>query len=384
MQRFLFNQSSSFRHLVCKHFACNYGLNVKVMTIENWGKGELCHNTLYTSPFMDRLVMSNKVINCQYNLTLDTSKHSDIIVACKNIDVTKRKDLCITKQKIVHQDIVHSFYIGRKYKTPCGTINNAFGMPLCIQVKSDPQTTKQRKMELQHSTHLDPSKMHAYKRVFQNHLNDALNKVGLNSARRFLALDTEYLNDIYDSWTTFPEAQDHSSLFMIGICNLNKKYTNFTSERLNKNSETRLLKSFFTQLTDDFYTTGTKTILLHWSKAEITAFRKAVERNPELEPVYKSFINAVVFLDLMPIIKKTLLLKSYSLKYVGKLLLGKEYETTCQNGADVILGIIAAEKKCEAALSGKTLIDVRSVVDIMNYNQIDTELLIDIYKMFAA
>lgn len=382
MQRFLLRQSISFRHLVCQHFTQNFDLQLEM--IKNWNTisgYNFCHQHLYTSPTMDRLVVSNKVINSQYNLSLDASKYSDVIVVYKNVDISLLKT--VQKSKLPHNDIQTSFLIGRKYKTPHSTINNAFGLPVQIlhtdHMKQHAKPTKNEK-----PLQVDISKMNAYRRVFQYHYNDALNKSGCENAIIF-SLDTEYLNDVYDSWASFPEAEDHSNLFMIGVCDMNKKYTNFTCKRLNRNSENILLKSFFSSFLDGFQRTGVKSVLFHWSKAELTAFRKAVERNPDLMPLYKSFMDTVVFMDLMPIVKKTVLLESYSLKYVSKILLKKDYETLCQNGADVIIGIIGAEESIKGEKSHiETLSDDHRVVDIMKYNQMDTELLIDIYNFFMG
>lgn len=388
MQRFLLRQSTSFRHLVCEHFTHNFGLQLKM--IKNWNVisgHRFCHQTLYTSPTMDRLIVSNKVINSQYNLSLDTAKHSDVIVVYKNVDISQVKK-SVQKSKLPHNDIQTSFLIGRKYKTPECTINNAFGLPVQIVLsgydlnpfKSHPKKKTGNPQEV------DVSKMNAYKRIFQCHFKDALSKVGCkNSKNTIFSLDTEYLNDIYDSWASFPEAEDHSNLFMIGICDMNKNYTNFTCTRLNRRSEKILLHSFFSRFVDSFHHTKIKPVLLHWSKAELTAFRKAVERNPDLQPLYQAFTDAVIFLDLMPIVKKTVLLDSYSLKYVSKVLLKKDYETLCQNGADVIVGIIGAEEYCKSKNSHvKTLRNERRVVDIIKYNEMDTELLIDIYNFFMC
>lgn len=379
MQRFLLRQSISFRHLVLEHFTQNFGLEFKM--IKNWdtlSSHHFCHQTLYTSPTMDRLIVSNKVINNQYNLSLDTSKHSDVIVVYKNVDISLLKK-AVQKCKLPHNDIQTTFLIGRKYKTPDSTINNVFGLPVQVVLNGHQSRPKKKNRP---PKEVDFSKMNAYKRIFKCHMNDALNKAGCkNTTNTILSLDTEYLNDVYDSWASFPEAEDHSNLFMIGVCDMNKKYTNFTCKRLDRTSEKILLCSFFSRFVDEFKTTGIKPVFLHWSKAELTAFRKAVERNPDLISLYQSFTDAVVFLDLMPIVKKTIMLDSYSLKYVSKILLKKHYETLCQNGADVIVGIIGAEESCKGS-HVKTLSNDHRVVDIMKYNELDTELLIDIYNFF--
>ena len=376
MQKFIVKQSNTFRNLVCEHYQKVFGLKLHLQ--RNWSNfhnTQLHHDTLYASPFLDRLVVSNTVINKQYSLSLDNAKYSDLVVLYRNIQLHKNNNQ-IRKAEIFHKDIQRTFLIGRKYSADGTVINDVFGVPVEIDIVHPLVPKRKEKAD----THVfDRSKLRAYKRIFKHHFSHDLTSLR-NITQHIFSIDTEYLNDIYDSWSTFPISEDHSNLFMIGICDFNKNYSNYTVKRLNRTSEEEMLSHFFTDMINKFKQSSTKPIFLHWSKAEITAFNKAIQRNPKISQLYKSFCESVVFLDLLPIVKKTVLLDSYSLKYVGSTLLNINYDTICQTGADAVVSIIDAENDLKGTL--KELTHDSRVGDLIRYNQLDTHMLIDVLNFF--
>jgi hypothetical protein len=60
-------------------------------------------------------------------------------------------------------------------------------------------------------------------------------------------IDTEFVNDIYDDFSKFPNSYDTSMLFMIGLSYIDKNilyYKNFTTDKLLPADERILLTNF--------------------------------------------------------------------------------------------------------------------------------------------
>ena len=76
-------------------------------------------------------------------------------------------------------------------------------------------------------------------------------------------------------------------------------------------------------------------------------------------------------IDLLIVLKQTINLPSYSLKYVAKELLNLHYDTDCQNGLDAMCRIIQND-----IVTSTPNNDI--VKDIVEYNKMDTTLLYNI------
>jgi DNA polymerase elongation subunit (family B) len=79
--------------------------------------------------------------------------------------------------------------------------------------------------------------------------------------------------------------------------------------------------------------------IFHWSSADVSYFNKTLKRYPNLNTKLETNCK-YEFVDLLNIIKNTIDMESYSLKYVVKNLLNKNYDSTCQNGLDAMTSII--------------------------------------------
>ena len=201
-----------------------------------------------------------------------------------------------------------------------------------------------------------------------------------NIIKHSIFLDVEYTNDIYDDFSTFPISKDTSLLFIIGISrvvNNESRYTDFTSRRLTWQEEYRILNDFLNYIQND------KPILIfHWSHADKYIIEKSLARYPDLQEKYK--FKQIVYVDLLIILKQTISLPSYSLKYVAKELLKLHYDTDCQNGLDAMCNIIQNDIILYNKGSNKDLLSLPSSKDVVKYNKIDTTLLYDVLKYFIS
>ena len=93
----------------------------------------------------------------------------------------------------------------------------------------------------------------------------------------------------------------------------------------------------------------------------------------------------IIYVDLLIILKQTIDLPSYSLKYVAKELLNLRYDTDCQNGLDAMCSIIQNDimlTNNEMNIHNQDLLSLQSSKDIVKYNKIDTTLLYDVLIYF--
>jgi hypothetical protein len=206
-----------------------------------------------------------------------------------------------------------------------------------------------------------------------------------NLIRNGVFVDVEFTNDIYDDFKTFPISIDTSVMFMIGVSCLNKGsicYNDFTVNRLCKIDERYILTKFLDFVENKWLKTNMCVLLFHWSNADKYAIEKSLQRYPELYLRYQNMLYYIQYVDLLYVLKKTIPLHSYSLKYVSKYFLNISYESECQNGLDAMCSIIKNEISLQKCKETKTLSYFPSTADIIHYNKIDTTLLYRVLQYF--
>jgi hypothetical protein len=208
-----------------------------------------------------------------------------------------------------------------------------------------------------------------------------------------LFIDVEYVNDIYDDFQEFPISKDNSLLCMIGIshlCNNVLKYDDLTVKRLDSINEYDILHKFLNiidktknKICQDRQ--GSKILMFHWSNADKNILEKALVKYPDLWSIYKTkYKNDIVYIDLLKVVKNTINLKSYSLKYVSNILLNYTYESDCKNGLDAMCSIILNEQALNSTNKNhENLLNFENTHDVIRYNKIDTQLLYIILKYFV-
>jgi hypothetical protein len=254
------------------------------------------------------------------------------------------------KNTFKHDNKICDYVIGRKYKplSKDTFINNAFGHLVKI-TPTKSTSTKKQKLETNVKPIVNSSEI--MKTILNitksNNIEEMFNKSS--------CIDIEYITDISDSFSLFPEAENNAHIFMIGImpCT-SKNVLVLSSDEIKVSHEYNLLKSFILNCE----TNKTK-YLIHWSHADKTYLLKALNIYPDL--IQKFNLLDIEFVDLMKIVKTHSTFESYALKQIVLLILNYTYNSNCKNGYDALI---------------ESLINYDSVKsDIIKYNEQDTMLL---------
>lgn len=411
---FIKQRSVLFNKLILKYFISNYKLSVTKSLYKLNIK-----NTKLIYIKNNHVIIHNKIINRHYSTYLDESKYSVIMILYKNIkykinndknivilnnqlktniykvykNLEKNNDIkvpCLDKSSAsvevpVSNDII---VIGRKYidsKTNNKIIQNSLGLYCVLSTTIQPEKCIVEKEQI--SINKKELNRTLVRRKFLLNLKNYINgNVNLNQNTLYINdmisnsifLDTEFTNDIYDDFSTFPISKDTSFLFMIGILHKNK-YVDFTTKRLNYEEEYKILCDFLSFI-ESKALVGSQSpfIIFHWSNADKYIIEKSLSRYQELYKRYNS--QNILYVDLLTVIKQTIILPSYSLKFVAKELLNINYETDCQNGLDAMCSVIKNDIMLKN--SDKNLLSLPSMIDIINYNKMDTTLLLKILQHF--
>lgn len=392
-----------FKKLTVDYFLNKY--NLKYVRLCSKMQLYPCNFYEYKNVF----IINNHILNKQYanyNLRLDENQYSILHICYKNIKYRvldkdnlnkcvleseyKRyisKDIeFINKRYSDNNDINKNIWIiGRKYKNEktLEIENNSLFLPVFINSVS---LMKQKILKINAKTRSDDIiTSHCYRRRFLYNLKGYLGNVEYSYINQILlnsiCLDIEYANDIYDDFSKFPISCNSSCLFMIGLSDYKGVYTNFTASQLDKRNEGIVLKAYLDYMYKRILDNG-KTIIFHWSNADKSVIEKTLSRHPKLNNFYNTYItNNIVYIDLLKVVKSTVFLNSYSLKYVLEKMLNIKYNTECKNGLDAMSSIIYNNIEIKNN-KNKKLTDFQTTNDIIQYNKLDTVYLYDIIKKF--
>ena len=373
-------------------------------------------------------IIHNKIVNLQYNVKLDETKYSLMMILYKNIKYKEPNSTGdqpnstgdqpnstgdqpnSTGEAILNSDIRKNIYkifhnldqklnvsdvmiIGRKYKTNNKIISNSLGCYCTFDVLKIKEKVNISKRNKNVQTEVSLVKTNL-RRTFLLNLKAYINQHGTefntiyinNMIHNSVFLDVEYTNDIYDDFSTFPISKDNSMLFIIGLLRIVKNeccYTDFTSKRLTCQEEYRILDNFLDYISNNYKNNKFRVTVFHWSHADKYIIEKSLARYPDLQKKYDP--TQIIYVDLLIILKQTIDLPSYSLKYVAKELLNLRYDTDCQNGLDAMCSIIQNDimlTNNEMNIHNQDLLSLQSSKDIVKYNKIDTTLLYDVLIYF--
>lgn len=415
---FIYKQTKLFNNLVYSYFSKKY-------------------QPLYKSKNV--FILSNKNINSHYKTTLDEKQHTLIYVLYKNIHYKEQKNhpfykcyldsntkLKISKlfnyyNKRIHLSndilIIGKRYINRKTNEKINDstklycvlpMSNTQSNYTCnYSIKDDNMIKYDNMIKTDNMTKAD--NMTKDDSISENLRSKKRNLIIQNKRRLFLYnlknslktkslylnyiiknglyLDVEYTNDIYDDFTTFPISKDNSTLFMIGITLLKRvtllkrdklDFVHFTTDKLTPEYEYKILKEFLDFINEKYKKDKSPTIIYHWSHADKTCLEKSFKKYPDLYHIYT--IYPIQYIDLLDVVKKTIEMPSYSLKYIAKHLLHINYDTECQNGLDAMCSII--QKNNNMKINEK-LTDFDVTKDIIQYNKMDTVLLYKVIEFFS-
>ncbi len=401
LMEFIHKQSRIFNTLIYNYFVKKY-------------------NSIYKS--RNVLILPNKNINSQYNTNLDENKHSLIYVMYKNIyyketNTTNTNEFRCYLDSNTKMKILKSFnyynkkinlsndvlIIGKRYinRKTNDKINDSTKL-YCTLPMSNPSVWQGTLPILNEINNIDETKneniqilekrdqtYHYYlqnqRRLFLYNLKNTFKSDSTiyinNSIKNGLFLDVEYTNDIYDDFKTFPESKDHSMLFMIGIAFKVKddlEFIHYTVDKLTPEYEYKILKGFLDLINEKYKKEKCPIVIYHWSHADKTCIEKSFKKYPDLYNIYR--IYPIEYIDLLCVVKQTIQLPCYSLKYVAKTLLNINYDTECKNGLDAMCSII---QKNISMNDNQKLTDFDITKDIIEYNKMDTVLLYKVIKYFT-
>lgn len=379
-------QQERFQNLVIKYFIQQY--NLKPVNIKNVKPGSLEEKKIYI--YKNNIVLNNKIVNRHYydfnknEKELDNNKYSFFSIMYKNLTYKKKDNdnVCELKSMIKTRIIKDKLYlrkfsngiidnninvIGRKYKTETSIESNSLGLRCII---NEPKTPYKEKTGIYKNTDHEVKVTKQQKKLFKEQIHE--NRI---------YLDIEYVNDVYDDFDSFPISKDNSMIFMIGLVDKNEKYTNFTTNTLTIQEERKILKQYIDALKSRIQKNECLYIY-HWSNADYNLIMKRLRKYNDLFNEYNRDCEKFIkYIDLLKIVKNTIQLESYSLKYVVKKLLKKDYDTDCQNGFDAMTSIIV--KNMEITKRNDSLLKYPMTQDIIKYNKLDTVLMNDIIKCFT-
>jgi hypothetical protein len=394
---FIHKQSRIFNTLIYNYFVKKYNSIYKLRNV---------------------LILPNKNINSQYNINLDENKHSLIYVMYKNIyykntNDTNNQSRCYldsnTKMKILKSFKYYNkkinlsndiLIIGKRYinRKTNDKINDSTKLYCTYHINDNYETNDNFDINDNFDTTNIITKIplsiygkvdqHYYlqnqRRLFLYNLKNTFKSIDTlyinNTIKNGLFLDVEYTNDIYDDFKSFPESKDYSMLFMIGITFKNKEdleFIHYTVDKLTPEYEYKILKEFLNFINEKYKKEKCPIIIYHWSHADKTCIEKSFKKYPDLYNIYT--IYPIEFIDLLCVVKQTIKLPSYSLKYVAKTLLNINYDTECKNGLDAMCSII---QKNITMNDNQKLTDFDITKDIIEYNKMDTVLLYKVIKYF--
>lgn len=408
-------QTAIFKKMTLDYIINKYSLNC----VKLCSKTALYPCNIYE--YKNMYIVNNFVLNEQYKLDLDTARYSILHVCYKNLSYRntsyKAKNVnknvgdwnkCVLEsdyRRYISKDInyitkkyttyinKYIWIIGRKYKNEktLELENNSLLLPIFIDRVSSIRKCN-HKLNAKMRSNKDKDDVvsvvsHQYRRRFLYTLKNCLGNVNYSYINQILSnsicLDIEYANDIYDDFSKFPISNNSSCLFMIGVFDYKNTYKNFIASQLDKRNEGIVLKTYLDYIHQKISNDG-KIIIFHWSNADKIVIEKTLLRHPKLHQFYNTHIvNNIVYIDLLKVVKSTVFLNSYSLKYVLEKLLNIKYNTHCKNGLDAMSSIIYNNIEIKNNNNKKKLTDFQTTNDIIQYNKLDTIYLYDIIKKFV-
>lgn len=416
----IFSQTKKFNSLVTQYFQKNYRLkNINIRNHQNY-ETPLKININSLIRIRNTILIHNKILNQHYNITtLNEDQYSIVYITYKNLTVLGNNRNCSlnieTKTKInqtynyiknsfgLHQNIRISndiIVIGRKYICKDEKITNSLNF-FCtynptenknnqkvIKCNYNEKGNEKSNEKGNEKGNEQSNEQSNVRRKFLFHLKEKLERYNIRYISNYhllkssIFLDLEYINDIYDDFSSFPVSKDSSMIFMIGVCLLSKDrsnsldFTDFTVNKLTADQEYTIVKKYLNFIIDRIHKSK-DIILFHWSPADKNYVEKTIGKYPDLLEIYNIYINHIYYIDLLQIVKETIKIDSYSLKYVSKYLLNQNYDTDCQNGFDAMCSVIELNKKSD------NLIKSTVMQDIINYNKLDISLLYQLLMYFT-
>jgi hypothetical protein len=254
--------------------------------------------------------------------------------------------------------------IGRKYTFGKLNIRNCFERLVYTNQRTERKVTRRsRKKSECTDYYFDSIKRRQLRRSLMNYMNIT----STSQLRRMsIFIDFETITDFQDDLIKFPEAEDTSMIFMIGVGYYDKNdnwcYHSFITDSLKQTEEEKIICEFYNFLEEKKLEYK---YLVHWSHAEPVILRKIKEKWGWSIPKEYSF------LDLMQPFRLVYNNQSVALKKIAGNWMQKGYIKTDYSTSDIADGLTAMAKIVQCW-------DPQLLEQIRDYNRKDTEVLAEI------
>lgn len=208
-------------------------------------------------------------------------------------------------------------------------------------------------------------------------------------------VDFEYVTDLDDDFSTFPERGGQQIIFMIGCGHVENgewSFAQFIADRLNESSEARAIDEWLAHMQEaqSRLGGGDEPRLFHWAAAEEinyeTAYNSARKRHPA-----KGW-PAVNWFDLLrKVVRKEPVVvqgaMGFGLKTVARAfrehrLIATDWGSSKVDGMGAMVGAWRCNK--EASERGVRLRDTSLMEEIADYNEVDCKVMMEILRYLRA
>lgn len=208
-------------------------------------------------------------------------------------------------------------------------------------------------------------------------------------------VDFEYVTDLKDDFSTFPDRGGKTIIFMIGCGHMENgewQFAQFTTDRLDESSEARAIDQWLEHMreTQARLGGGEDPHLFHWAPAEEinyeTAYNSARKRHPDKGwPVVNWFDLLRRVMRKEPVVIEGSMgfgLKSVARAFHDHGLTKTDWGTSKVDGMGAMVGAWRCDD--EAAERGVRLIDTELMVEIGEYNEVDCKVMQEILYYLRA
>jgi len=199
-------------------------------------------------------------------------------------------------------------------------------------------------------------------------------------------VDFETVSDLDDDFVDLPSKGGNPMIFMIGCGHLEDgewKFKCFVADKLDFSEERRIVVMWLDHMEEikaRFVSKESLPLVIHWSPAEVHNFKSAIDRHLLSEdnlPNWFDFLGHVMKAE--PVIVKNSF--GFGLKSVAtSMYKNKIIDTVWKDGPVDGLGAMVGAWWCNSTIkkSGRALLDVELMRQIVEYNEVDCKVMMEI------
>jgi hypothetical protein len=181
-------------------------------------------------------------------------------------------------------------------------------------------------------------------------------------------IDFEAITNLHDTFASFPDAEDHSMIFLVGIVH-NDDHEFYMADNMSPEEEHRIISCMLDYI-------DPQGIIYYWGGAEKNLLNRVKCKFPDLT----LRINALIMVDLCTVFKAEGFvlngLMNYGLKHISKILYDADHITTIWPETSYIKdGVCAMIEAAKCYINGT---NDETFLHIIEYNYIDCKVMQDI------